>query len=114
MATTDDPVRPEPHDAFPVDNPVQALMRDHDLVRKLADTYQNTQSGDAKKQAATQLVQAIHTHSRLEEGVFYPFVKEATQRADIIEEALVEHGSAKDLLGELERRQGPAELGPCQ
>lgn len=75
MATTDDPVRPRPHDALPVYHPVQALLRDHDMVRKLADTYQNAQSADVKKQAATQLIQAIHMHSRLEEGVFYPGVR---------------------------------------
>ena len=26
MATTDDPARPEPHAAFPADNPLQALL----------------------------------------------------------------------------------------
>ncbi|MBW8897272.1 MAG: hemerythrin domain-containing protein [Massilia sp.] len=100
MATTDDPVRPEPHDAFPVDNPVQALMRDHDLVRKLADTYQNTQSADVKKQAATQLVQAIHVHSRLEEGVFYPGVRRVDP--NLIARFEEDHLAVDDLLATLQ------------
>jgi len=58
------------------DDPIQALVRDHDMVRKLADKYLNSSDTDVKKQAATQLLQAIHTHSRLEESVFYPGVRQ--------------------------------------
>jgi hemerythrin superfamily protein len=57
------------------DDPIVALVRDHDLVRKLADKYLNSSDMEVKKQAATQLLQAIHTHSRLEESIFYPNVR---------------------------------------
>jgi len=57
------------------DDPIAALMRDHDMVRKLADKYLNSSDMEVKKQAATQLLQAIHTHSRLEESIFYPNVR---------------------------------------
>jgi hemerythrin superfamily protein len=57
------------------DDPIQALVRDHDMVRKLADKYLNSSDMEVKKQAAAQLLQAIHTHSRLEESVFYPNVR---------------------------------------
>ena len=56
-------------------DPIQALTRDHDMVRKLADTYLNSSDTEVKKQSATQLLQAIHTHSRLEESIFYPNVR---------------------------------------
>jgi hemerythrin superfamily protein len=100
MATTDDPVRPKPHDAFPVDNPVQALLRDHDLVRKLADAYRNTHSADVRKQAATQLLQAIHMHSRLEEGVFYPGVRRVDP--NLIARFEEDHLGVDDLLATLQ------------
>jgi hemerythrin superfamily protein len=57
------------------DDPIAALMRDHDMVRKLADKYLNSSDMEVKKQAATQLLQAVHTHSRIEESVFYPNVR---------------------------------------
>lgn len=57
------------------DDPIAALVRDHDTVRKLADKYLNSSDMEVKKQAATQLLQAIHTHSRLEESIFYPNVR---------------------------------------
>jgi hemerythrin superfamily protein len=66
------------------DDPIQALERDHDMVRKLADKYLNSNDMEVKKQAATQLLQAIHTHSRLEESIFYPNVR-------CIDESLVGH-----------------------
>lgn len=56
-------------------DPIQALKRDHDMVRKLADTYLNSNDMEVKKQAVPQLLQAIHTHSRLEESIFYPNVR---------------------------------------
>jgi hemerythrin superfamily protein len=100
MATTDDAGRARPHDAFPVDNPVKALLRDHDLVRKLADKYQNTQSADVKKQAATQLIQAIHMHSRLEEGVFYPGVRRVDP--NLVARYEEDHLAVDDLLATLQ------------
>jgi len=100
MATTDDPVRPAPRDAFPADNPVQALLRDHNLVRKLADKYRNTASADVRKQAATQLIQAIHMHSRLEEGVFYPGVRRVDP--NLIARFEEDHLAVDDLLATLQ------------
>ncbi|WP_020656556.1 hemerythrin domain-containing protein [Massilia niastensis] len=61
--------------AFPVDRPVEALIRDHNLVRKLADKYLNSDHPEVKKQCATQILQALHMHSQLEESVFYPAVR---------------------------------------
>ena len=69
------PLHAAPHGVFPVDRPVEALIRDHDLVRQLADHYRNSGSLEVKKQAARQILQALHTHSRVEESVFYPAVR---------------------------------------
>jgi hemerythrin superfamily protein len=105
MATTDDSINPDPihantRQAFPVDNPVEALLRDHELVRKLADSYMNTDSMEVKKQAATQLLQAIHTHSRLEESAFYPAVRQVAP--DTIGHFEHDHLKVDDLLATLQ------------
>lgn len=70
--------------AFPVDRPIEALVRDHDMVRRLIDKYLNSDSQEVKKQAGKQILQALHMHSRLEESVFYPAVR-------CIDESLVRH-----------------------
>lgn len=100
MASTDDPIGQVSHDAFPVDKPIQALLRDHELVRKLAGQYRNSDSMEVRKQAATQLVQAIHMHSRLEECVFYPGVRRV--EPNLIAHFEEEHLAADDLIATLQ------------
>jgi hemerythrin superfamily protein len=72
------------HGAFPVDRPTEALVRDHNMVRTLADKYLNSNDQQVKVQAGKQILQAVHIHSRLEESVFYPAVR-------CIDESLIKH-----------------------
>jgi hemerythrin superfamily protein len=62
--------------AFPVDRPVEALIRDHDMVRTLVEAYRNSDSDAVKINAAEQVLMLVETHSLLEERVFYPAVRE--------------------------------------
>jgi hemerythrin superfamily protein len=62
--------------AFPVDRPVEALIRDHNMVRTLVDAYRNSDSDAVKINAAEQVLMLVETHSLLEERVFYPAVRE--------------------------------------
>ncbi|GAB3426509.1 hemerythrin domain-containing protein [Massilia solisilvae] len=75
MEANDDPVKPV-QTLDPVEHPLDLLIRDHELVRKLADKYCHTQDKEVQKQAAKQMLQALHTHSRVEESVFYPGVRQ--------------------------------------
>ena len=86
--------------AYPVDQPVKALIRDHDMVRALADKYLNSDSQDVKKQAGTQILQALHMHSRLEESIFYPAVRSID--ASLIGHFEQDHLKVDDLVATLE------------
>ncbi|GAB3455304.1 hemerythrin domain-containing protein [Massilia terrae] len=99
MAIFDDPVQPS-HPMDPVEHPLDLLLRDHEMVRKLADKYCNTDDKAVKKQAATQLVQAIHTHSRVEESVFYPGVRQID--AAMIGHFEQDHQKVDDLIAALQ------------
>lgn len=99
MATDNDPGMGKTG-AFPVDRPIEALVRDHNMVRTLADKYMNSDSQEVKKQAGKQILQALHMHSRLEESVFYPAVR-------CIDESLIghfeqDHQKVDDLLATLD------------
>ncbi|MDB5952986.1 MAG: hypothetical protein JWR65_4841 [Massilia sp.] len=104
MDTDNDPNTNPPHDtphgAFPVDRPVEALIRDHNLVRQLADHYLDSDSMEVRKQAASQILQALHTHSRLEESVFYPGVRDI--EPGMIGHFEQEHLKADDLVATLQ------------
>lgn len=87
MDTNSDPnttPRASRHGIDAINHPLDLLIRDHDMVRKLADKYCNTQDKAVKKQAAKQILQALHTHSRVEESVFYPGVRQ-------VDEAMIAH-----------------------
>lgn len=88
--------QPGTRGAFPVDRPVDALLRDHQMVRLLADAWTRDTSTAARNQAATQLLQAIELHSRLEEGAFYPAVRQVD--ASLIGHFEDEHHQVDDLL----------------
>jgi hemerythrin superfamily protein len=91
----------EDRSAFPVDRPVQALIRDHNMVRKLVDAYRNSDSDAVKIQAAEQVLMLLETHSLLEESVFYPAVRDID--ASMIEHFAQEHQKVDDLLASLKR-----------
>jgi hemerythrin superfamily protein len=89
------------YDPFGADSPVQALLRDHNMVRKLAEVYLNAESMAARTQAATQILPAIEKHSRLEESVFYPAVRQVDSA--MIDHFRQDHQKADDLLASLQR-----------
>lgn len=82
--------------AFPVDRPVEALLRDHNTVRRLVDAYRNSQSNDARMEAAKQIVMLLEMHSQLEESVFYPAVRDID--ASMIGHFEQEHQKTDDLV----------------
>jgi hemerythrin superfamily protein len=85
--------------AFPVDRPVEALLRDHNMVRRLAEAYRNGQSVEVQLEAAEKILQLLEMHSRLEETVFYPAVRDID--ASMISHFEQEHQKADDLLQSL-------------
>lgn len=62
--------------AFPIDRPIEALLRDHNMVRKLVEAYRSSDNETVKIKAAEQILMMMETHSLLEEKVFYPAVRE--------------------------------------
>lgn len=63
-------------ETFPVDRPVEALIRDHNLVRKLVDIYRRSDNATVKIKTAEQILRLMESHSLLEEKAFYPAVRE--------------------------------------
>jgi hemerythrin superfamily protein len=75
------------------------LMRDHNYVRKLADTWLYSDDQKVRQQAAEQFVLAVETHSKLEEAVFYPAVR--TLDPELVVRFENVHGDADDLIATL-------------
>lgn len=89
----------ENRSAFPAEQPIQALMRDHEMVRRLADAYRNGRSIEVRLEAAEKILQLLEMHSRLEESVFYPAVRNVD--ASMIDHFEQEHQKTDDLVESL-------------
>jgi len=84
---------------------IALLTDDHKTVQKLFKDYEKLVQNDgdeAEKAAlAKQICTELVIHAQIEEEIFYPAVREAIEETDLLDEAEVEHASAKDLIAQL-------------
>ena len=82
---------------------VSLLMRDHREVEKLFKAYEKAKEDDAQKvEIFQQIAMELKVHTQIEEEIFYPASREFIDDEEIVNEAEVEHASAKDLIAQLE------------
>ncbi|SFM58735.1 Hemerythrin HHE cation binding domain-containing protein [Variovorax sp. OV329] len=87
------------------------LDADHRAVKKLFNEYDEMagskakRSIDARRQLAQRICVELTVHTQLEEEIFYPAVRAAIKEQDLLEEAEVEHASAKDLIEQIQSAQ---------
>jgi hemerythrin superfamily protein len=85
---------------------LQLLMADHKEVKALFAQYQkmvDADEGDEEKEAlARQICLMLTVHATTEEEIFYPAARDAIEDEDLLDEAEVEHGSAKELIAQIE------------
>ncbi|MDR6510466.1 hemerythrin superfamily protein [Novosphingobium capsulatum] len=79
---------------------ITMLKNDHRQVEHLFKEFES--ATDARKAAIViEACQALTLHTMLEEEVFYPACREAAREEDDLDEAQVEHDSAKVLIADL-------------
>ena len=81
---------------------LRLLKDDHERVRAMFDKFEKMESGQQKQELAQTICHELKVHTQLEEEIFYPAVREALEEEDLMEEALVEHASAKQLISQIE------------
>jgi iron-sulfur cluster repair protein YtfE (RIC family) len=65
----------------------------------------------SKKKLVDKITTALKLHTQIEEEIFYPAVREASDELeDKVDEAVVEHASAKDLIAQLDEMDPDEEL----
>lgn len=79
---------------------VALLKADHRQVEALFQQYATARNGNAKRRLVAQIAHEFLTHSLIEEKIFYPACREKIDDDDL-DEAQVEHDSAKLMLREL-------------
>ena len=77
------------------------LKEDHRKVEGLFEQYEKARG--RKAELAKQICLELTVHTMLEEELFYPACREAGVDEDKLDEAVVEHDSAKLMIAEIER-----------
>src|ERR1700680_4921762 len=84
---------------------IAMLMTDHKKVKKVFSDFKKLKDGgssDEKSAIVEQICNELKIHAEIEEEIFYPAVREKIDDADLMDEALVEHAGAKELIAQLE------------
>lgn len=86
---------------------VKLLKQDHRQVEHWFDEYEQLNSDREKLALFGQIALALKVHTRIEEEIFYPESRGEVED-DLLDEAWVEHDSAKKMIAEIEAME-PAE-----
>ena len=83
---------------------IKLLTADHAKVKKMFKEFEKLSKKDdedGRQELATQICQELTVHAQLEEEIFYPAAREAIEDEELMNEAVVEHNSAKELIAQI-------------
>ena len=93
---------------------VKLLMQDHKEVKALFKEYDKlvkAEADDSQKQdLAEQICEMLTVHAQIEEELLYPAAYDVLEEDDLVDEAQVEHASAKDLIKQIRSMQPSDDL----
>jgi len=93
-------------------NAFDVLEEDHREVEEWFDEYDELKDSDEgrKGELAEKICLALKVHAQIEEEIFYPRAREATKDDDLLDEAIVEHATVKNMIAEIEEMDVGEEL----
>jgi hypothetical protein len=84
---------------------IKLLTADHAKVKKMFKEFEKLSKKndeEGKADLAAQICEELTIHAQLEEEIFYPAAREAIEDDEMMNEAVVEHNSAKDLISQIQ------------
>jgi hemerythrin superfamily protein len=88
----------------PATDAIELILQDHEEVKAMFEKYEglSDRSIASKRRLALEICLALTKHTAIEEEIFYPAVREAARDSeDMMDEAIVEHAAAKDLIAQI-------------
>jgi SHS2 domain-containing protein len=84
---------------------IALLTSDHREVKAMFDKYEEIAKSKAdasdRQALAETICDMLTVHATIEEEIFYPAARKATQDDDLLDEAQVEHDAAKGLIAQI-------------
>jgi len=86
---------------------IDMLKEDHAKVKKAFKEFEKMDKEDVAsvKEVVSAVCEDLKAHTMIEEEIFYPAVRAEIEDEDLMNEAQIEHQSAKDLIAQLESMQ---------
>jgi hemerythrin-like domain-containing protein len=88
---------------------IALLKQDHRTVEALFEDFEDAEQGE-QSSIAQRVCQLLTIHAQIEEEILYPAAKEEfegdEEDSELVYEAEVEHGSAKELIAKIEAMSG--------
>jgi len=84
---------------------ITLLTSQHDDVKALFEKFDNLgeRTTTSKKKLADEICEQLIMHTAIEEEIFYPALRDTSKEMeDMLDEAFVEHASAKDLIAQVQ------------
>ena len=78
------------------------LMEQHREAERLFAAYEKAGDDERKTELSAQICKALKVHTQIEEELLYPAAHEQLKDEDMVDEAYVEHDSAKALIAQIE------------
>lgn len=89
-------------------NALDLLKKDHREVEQLFTSFEKADSR-SRQRIADEAIKALEVHTKIEESLVYPAIREATGEEDMMDEAVEEHHVVKLLIKELHKMKASAE-----
>jgi hemerythrin superfamily protein len=89
---------------------INLLKADHREVEKLFGQFAKARGEDRKAQLSGKICLELKIHTQIEEEIFYPACRDAFDDEDLVNEAIVEHQAAKDLIAQIEGMDAADEM----
>ncbi|QDO99626.1 hemerythrin domain-containing protein [Ferrovibrio terrae] len=80
---------------------IALLEKDHREVEAMFEKFEKLESKAEKGQLAAKICTALTVHTMIEEEILYPPAHKKIEH-DLVDEAIVEHNGAKQLIAEIE------------
>ena len=84
-------------------NAIELLKEDHAKVKKAFKEFEKMDKEDVAsvKEVVSAVCEDLKAHTMIEEEIFYPAARQARVDEALLDEAVVEHGSAKELIAQI-------------
>lgn len=80
---------------------IKLLREDHREVKTWFKQYEKLENETEKETLAQKICAALTVHAKIEEEIFYPALRKNIDDEELLDEAEVEHASAKQLIAEI-------------